>query len=104
MATPARTYTRSEKAKRARLLAKGAYNAYGDISKIEAQLDRIDAAAEDRAQREQAAHRQMLEGAKNELAAAKVRERAASRQDRNLAKDARKNAEKRLREVERAAR
>jgi hypothetical protein len=104
MATPTRLYTRSEKLKRARLLAKGAHNAYGDTSSIDRQIDRIDTAAEDRARREREAHQRAVNDAKDELAAARVAERCAPRQERQAAREARRAAEKRLRLVERAAR
>ena len=99
-----RIYTASERAKRARLLVKGAKGAYGDTSAVERELERIDAVAEDRARREAAAHQRELERARDELATAKVRERAAVNGERSAARAARKNAESRLRAVERAAR
>jgi hypothetical protein len=102
---PERVYTRAEKTQRARLLLKGARGAYGDTSTIEARLDRIDARAADRARREQAAYARRLNEAKDTLAAARVAERTAtSRDERQRAKGERKDAEKRLRAVERAAR
>jgi hypothetical protein len=99
-----RVYTRAEKLQRARLIAKGAKRAYGDVSDIERRLERIDAAAEDRGRREAQAHARQLEAAKDELAAARVAERCADRVDKQAAKDRRKAAEKRLRAVERARR
>lgn len=102
---PERVYTRAEKAKRARLLLKGAHRAYGDVSAIDAQIDRIDAKAEDRGRREAEAHTRALNTAKDDLARARVAERCASgRQERQAARETRKAAEKRLRAVERAAR
>lgn len=104
MTLPARTYTAAEKAKRARLLFKGAHGAYGDTSRIERELDRIDRAAADRADREAAAHGKLLDKARKAVAAARIEERAARGKDRSPARDARKAAEKRLRDIERARR
>ncbi|MDT0380598.1 hypothetical protein RM572_17735 [Streptomyces sp. DSM 42041] len=103
MTTP--VYTRTEKAQRARLLLKGAKNCSGDVSRIEAQIERIDQAAADRGRREHEAHARRLNEAKDTLAAARVAERTAtSREERQRAKGERREAEKRLRVVERAAR
>ncbi|MDJ1138545.1 hypothetical protein [Streptomyces iconiensis] len=99
-----RIYTTAEKARRARLLAKGAKNAYGDTAAIDRELDRIEAVAEDRAQREALAYQRELSAAKDAVATARVRERAASHQERGAARQARKDAEKRLRDIERARR
>ncbi|MEU2719607.1 hypothetical protein [Streptomyces smyrnaeus] len=98
------TYTPSEKAQRARLVVKGVRNAYGDTSAIERQIDRIDARAADRWEREQRALDQQLDQAKNQLAAAKAAEKAARPDERQQAKQARKDAEDRLRRAERACR
>jgi aldehyde:ferredoxin oxidoreductase len=102
MATP--VYTKAEKAKRARLLFKGAKGAYGDTSAIDKQIDRIDAAARERGERVAAAHQRALEAAKDEVARARVMERTAPRHERQAARETRRAAEKRLRLVERAAR
>lgn len=103
--TATRVYTPAEKAQRARLLLKGAKRCSGDISRIEAQIDRIDQAAEDRGRREYEAHARRLNEAKDALAAARVAERCAvGREEKNRARGARKEAEKRLRAVERATR
>ena len=101
---PTRIYTKSEQAKRARLLLKGAKGAYGDTAAIERQIDRIDAAAEDRGRREAEAHQRELNAAKDAVAAARVKERSASRTERQSARATRKAAEQRLKAVERAAR
>lgn len=98
------TYTPSEKAQRARLLAKGMKNAYGDTAAIERQLDRIDRAAADRFEREQRALARQLDLAKDEVAAAKAAERSARPDQRQQARRARKDAEDRLRRAERACR
>jgi secreted protein with Ig-like and vWFA domain len=102
MSTP--VYTKAEKAKKARLLLKGAKGAYGDTSKVDRELDRIDEAARERGRREAEAHQRALNEAKDEVAAARVRERCAPRAERQAAREARRAAEKRLRLVERAAR
>ncbi|WP_340559413.1 hypothetical protein [Streptomyces sp. GSL17-111] len=101
---PQYTYTRAEKAERARLLIKGARGAYGDTTAVERRIDRIDQAAADRARREHAAHARLLDEARNALAAARVAERAAGRGERAAAREARRAAEKRLRAVERTGR
>jgi secreted protein with Ig-like and vWFA domain len=102
-ATP--VYTKAEKAKKARLLLKGAKGAYADTSKVERELDRIDEAARERGRREAEAHQRALSAAKDEVAAARVLERSAPRgPERQTAREARRAAEKRLRLVERAAR
>jgi hypothetical protein len=98
-------YTKAEKAKKARLLMKGAKRSAGDVSGIEKQIDRIDEAARERGRREAEAHRRALDAAKNDVAAARVKERSAPRgPERQAAREARRAAEKRLRLVERAAR
>ncbi|MGH3309738.1 MAG: hypothetical protein ACRDP3_03995 [Streptomyces sp.] len=103
MAKP--VYTNSEKAKRARLLFKGAKGSYGDTSRIDKQIDNIDRAAQDRGEREAAAHKRALDNAKDDVATARVRERSAPRgPERQAARKDRQEAEKRLRLVERAAR
>ncbi|WP_461026773.1 hypothetical protein, partial [Streptomyces sparsus] len=91
-----------EKAKRAKLLLKGAHGAYGDTSRIERELDRIDRDATDRARGEQAAWQRQYDVARDALAAARVAERCADRTEKPTAKAARVAAEKRLRAVERA--
>ncbi|OEU99269.1 hypothetical protein AN217_17260 [Streptomyces qinglanensis] len=98
------TYTTSEKARRTRLLAKGAKGAYGDTTAIERELDRLERTAADRYEREQRALARQVDQAKDELAAAKAAERAADRSERQRAKQARKDAEQRLRRAERAYR
>lgn len=94
-------YTRSEKARRAKLLLKGAKNSAGDVSEIEHELDRIDDVAAERTHRERAAWERQLDQARDTLATAKVAERAATREGKPGAKRARQDAEKRLKAVER---
>lgn len=95
-------YTRAEKAKRAKLLFQGAKRSAGDVSSIERQLERLEEKAADRTRRERAAWQRQHETARDELAAARVAERTASRAGRPEAKRARQDAEKRLKAVERA--
>lgn len=97
-----RVYTRAEKTRRAALLIKGTKRAAGDVTAIEAQIEKLDQAAEDRGKREAAAHARRLEEAKDALAAARVAERCAGRESKATAKQARRDAEKQLRLVERA--
>ncbi|CAL9403715.1 hypothetical protein SUDANB106_01522 [Streptomyces sp. enrichment culture] len=106
MSTPTRIYIPAERRRRAALVARGAKQAFADAvdPRIQRQLDAIDAAAEDRAAREQAALLRQVEDAKNELATARAAEKAASREERAAAKTARKAAEDRLRRCERALR
>lgn len=95
-------YTRSEKARRAKLLFQGAKNSAGDVTKYERELDRIDQQAADRTSRERAAWQRQFDAARDDLAAATVAERVANREDKPAAKRARQDAEKRLKAVERA--
>ncbi|MCG3039189.1 hypothetical protein L7D48_01145 [Streptomyces sp. S1A] len=106
MSTPTRIYTPAERRRRAALVARGTKQAFADAvdPRIQRQLDAIDAAAADRATREQAALQRQLEDAKNDLATARAAEKAASREERAAAKTARKAAEDRLRRCERALR
>ncbi|MCT2589495.1 hypothetical protein LHJ74_06065 [Streptomyces sp. N2-109] len=104
MPLPERTYTRREKAQRAKLLFQGAKRCAGDISRIEKQIERIDQAAEDRARLEIQAHARLLETAKHDVANARVAERCARGDEKATARQQRKDAEKRLRAVERARR
>ncbi|MBQ0985141.1 hypothetical protein KBZ10_11535 [Streptomyces sp. F63] len=106
MPLPERTYTPAERRRRAVLLARTTKQAVADAvsPRLNAEIDRIDAAAEERALRERLAMGRELEAAKEELAAARVAERCAARPGRAAAKQARKAAEDRLRRAERAAR
>lgn len=106
MSTPTRIYTSAERRKRAALVARGTKQAFADAvdPRLQRAIEAIDAAAEDRARREDAALLKQLETAKDELATARARERAASREERAAAKEARKQAEDRLRRCERALR
>ncbi|MCP3820086.1 hypothetical protein NLX86_18895 [Streptomyces sp. A3M-1-3] len=101
-----RSYTPAERRTRAWLVVCGAKQAFADCVDplIEQRIDRIDERAEDRGYREAAALHRLHEQAKDEVAAAKAAERAASREDRRAARTAREKAERRLRDTERAVR
>ncbi|MFG3254950.1 hypothetical protein [Streptomyces sp. NPDC048172] len=101
MQAPPRKYTRKEKLTRAGLLVQGAKGAYGDIGKVERAIETIDARAEERAREETAAWEREVKAARADVAAAKVRERAARGADRTAARQTRREAEKRLKAVER---
>lgn len=99
-------YTPSERRRRAALVWKGARQAISgaDPSRWDAQIDRIDAAAEERGAREAAALAAVLEKAKNDLAAAKATERTTDRTGKAAARQARRDAEQQLRRAEAAHR
>lgn len=101
-----RTYTPAERIKRARLVFGGAKKALAGVGDPhgDAAIDRIDDAAEERGYREYAAARDLEERAKNELAAAKAKERASRGPERGTARDARRTAEQRLRDAQRGVR
>ncbi|WP_432587005.1 hypothetical protein ABVG11_15140 [Streptomyces sp. HD1123-B1] len=101
-----RSYTPAEKRKRATLLLRGTKQAFADAvdPKLDRQIERIDAIAAERGQREAAALIRQDEKAKADLAAAKAAERAARWEDRPAARAARKQAEKRARATEQAIR
>jgi len=106
MALPTRIYTPAERRKQAALVARGTKQAFADAvdPRIDRAIDAIDAVAEDRARRENAALLRQWEAAKDELAAARAKERTAPREERATAKEERKRAEKRLHLAERALR
>lgn len=101
-----RTYTPAERWKRAGLVFRGAKKALAEAGTghIDAQIDRIDEQAEERGYREYAAARDLEERAKNELAAAKAKERASRGPELRAARDARRAAEQRLRDAQRGVR
>jgi hypothetical protein len=101
-----RSYTRGERLERARLILRGAKQAAADVvdPRIEKRIEHIDAVAADRGAREADALHAQNERAKNELATAKARERAARGDDRRAARQARQQAEQRARDTGRAIR
>lgn len=101
-----RSYTRAEKSKRAWLVLRGAKQALADNvdPRLEHRIDRIDERAEDRGIREARALLQQNEQAKDNLAAAKAKERAAGREERPAARENRKKAEQQLRRTTAACR
>lgn len=104
--TPPRRYTRSEKTKRAGLLARGIKQALAGADaidpRIERKIDRLDARAEDRYEREITAHIRQLDAARSEAAAARARERAAAPSERSAARRDRQAAEEVVKRAERA--
>lgn len=91
MAFP-RSYTAAEKRKKAALVLKGARGAYGDTGRIEAQIDRINERAEERALLELQALKSAEAAAERALAQAKAAERGASRTERASARSAVRDA------------
>lgn len=101
-----RSYTPSERRRRARALFGGARQAAADAdtSRHEREIDRIDARAAERGARELAAMARQLDKDRNTVAAAKTSVRTADRPGRDAAKAALRTAEDTLRRTERAAR
>ncbi|MEU0931054.1 hypothetical protein [Streptomyces malaysiensis] len=101
-----RSYTPAEKRKRAWLLVRTVKQAAADAvdPKLNRQIERIDAAAEERGRLEAAALFRQNEKAKAELATAKAAVRAATREDKAAARTALAQAEKRARATETAIR
>lgn len=99
-------YTASEKRRRAVLILRGSRQAIAgaDTGRYDRRIDRIDAAAADRYQRETAAAQRLVDRAKDDVAAARAAERAADRKDRTKAKETRRKAEAALKRAEQAAR
>lgn len=102
MPLPPRSYTGSEQRQRVRLLAKGMRGAYGDVSGVEAQLERIDTRAADRARLELEALNGAEQQAEKALAEAKAKERSAAPSDRTAAWQAVREAKKQLERATRA--
>jgi hypothetical protein len=100
---PERIYTPAEKAKRARLLLKGARNAYGDTSAIERQIDRIDEKAEERARMVAAETARAEKEAARLLAAAKADARTVRQRGRAAAIKAKADAKVQQRAAQAAA-
>jgi hypothetical protein len=101
---PARLYTRSEKAQKAKLTAAVLRQPEGSRSYERALdgIDKINEAAEERHERESALWEGHYAQAQAALSAARVAANCAPREERPAAKQAVKDAEKRLRAVERA--
>ncbi|MFF2641054.1 hypothetical protein ACFVUB_14530 [Streptomyces niveus] len=101
-----RSYTASERRRRARAVFGGVRQAAADAptSRHEKRIDRIDAAAEERGAREQASMRRQLDTSRDAVAAAKTGVRTADRAGRDAAKRALRTAEDTLKRTERAAR
>ncbi|MFE3825239.1 hypothetical protein [Streptomyces sp. NPDC059092] len=100
------SYTPAERRRRAWLITRGVKQAAADAvsPRIEAEIDRIDARADERGRRETYAMFDQLDQAKDAVAAARTAERTAPRDTRNAARTARKDAEAALRRTEQAAR
>ncbi|NEC00347.1 hypothetical protein [Streptomyces anulatus] len=98
------SYTRAESRERSRLFRKGFKQALADCvdSKVTTRIAAIDAAAAERGQRELKALHEVQATARQNLAAAKAAERTAPRTDKATARQARKDAEQRVRLAERA--
>lgn len=101
-----RSYTGRERRQRAWLVLRGTKQAFADAvdPRIDQRIDRIDAVAADRGQREALALMRQNDQAENELATARARERAARGADRQAAREARKTAERRAGDTNRAIR
>ncbi|MEW1725233.1 hypothetical protein [Streptomyces sp. NPDC093109] len=101
-----RSYTSAERRRRAWLVTRGVKQAVADAvnPRIDAEIDRIDARADDRGRRETDAMHDRLERAKNDVAAAKAAERTATRDAQYAARTARRDAEAVLHRTEQAAR
>ncbi|MFD4025574.1 hypothetical protein ACFWRV_18970 [Streptomyces sp. NPDC058576] len=98
------SYTKAENRERGRLFRKGFKQAFADNvdPRVTARIHAIDAAAAERGARELAALHEVQATARQELAAAKATERTAPRTDKATARQARKDAEERVRLAERA--
>ncbi|MFJ1644944.1 hypothetical protein [Streptomyces sp. NPDC088258] len=101
-----RSYTPAERRRRAWLITRGVKQAAaGAVTpRIDAEIDRIDASADERGWRETTAMHDQLDTAKDKVAAAKTAERLATRETKNSARAARRDAEATLRRTEQAAR
>ncbi|MGW6590113.1 hypothetical protein [Streptomyces globisporus] len=98
------SYTRAESRERNKLFRKGFRQALADCvdAKVTARIQAIDQAAAERGQRELTALHEVQATARQELARAKAAERTAPRTDKATAREARKQAEERVRLAERA--
>ncbi|WP_240627705.1 hypothetical protein [Streptomyces scopuliridis] len=104
--TAMRSYTPAERRRRAWLVVRGVKQSAADAvnPRIEAEISRIDARAEERGWRETDAMHDQLDKAKDQVAAARTAERTATRDGKNAARQARRDAEATLRRTEQAAR
>jgi hypothetical protein len=110
MAHDGRIYTAGERFERARLIVKGGRQAVQRGSeelvdaKIENRLDRLDAKAEERYEREAGMAFRQLDAAENEVSATKLALRAARGSDRAAARRAHNDAKAKARRADSAAR
>lgn len=98
------SYTRAESRERGKLFRKGFKQSLADCldPDIRRRIERIDAAAAERGALELAALHKVQADARQDLAAAKAVERTVPRADRAAAREARKQAEQRVKLAERA--
>ncbi|MFH8436559.1 hypothetical protein ACH4A3_15230 [Streptomyces sp. NPDC018007] len=98
------SYTRAEARERAKLFRKGFRQSLADCldPDIRRKIERIDQAAAARGAQELAALHKVQADARQDLAAAKAIERTTPCADRAAAREARKQAEQRVRLAERA--
>ncbi|MEU2251152.1 hypothetical protein [Streptomyces sp. NPDC019224] len=98
------SYTPAEKRQRAKLFRKGFRQALADCvdPALERQIERIDAAAAERGQRELNALHAVREKDRQAVATAKAQARTAARGDRAAARQRVRDAEQQLRRSERA--
>lgn len=98
------SYTRAESRERGKLFRQGFKQSLADCvdPAVRRRIERIDRAAAERGALELAALHQVQADARQDLAAAKAVERTAPRADKATARQARKQAEQRVRLAERA--
>ncbi|WP_406225122.1 hypothetical protein [Streptomyces anulatus] len=98
------SYTKAESRERGRLFRKGFRQSLADCldPEIRRKIERIDQAAAERGALELAALHKVQADARQDLAAAKAVERTAPRADKAAAREARKQAEQRVKLAERA--
>lgn len=106
MPDPYRSYTSAEKRRRRQLLWSGGRQAIADAdtSRQDAEWARIDAKAEERGALEKAEMAVELHAAKRAAAAAKAKERLATREERPAAKQAAREAQREAERVQHKAR
>ncbi|MFD5984544.1 hypothetical protein [Streptomyces cyaneofuscatus] len=98
------SYTRAESRERGKLFRKGFRQSLADCvdPDVKRRIERIDQAAAERGALELASLHKVQADARQDLAAAKAVERTAPRADKATARQARKQAEERVRLAERA--